>query len=199
MTAAGWQVDPTITLDTGDGRLGLFRHPLNQECSATALFMWKGDFPPLQVDTIIGVSYDRTYRVWPYLLSGYPHSEVRVGVEDLGQVAPMVQLWELEEVAGTVDQLVTPVLDHAVGWAKPLASLDALLASLSTSRQTDSALMDIPVLLAAAGMTDEASEALASAQSLHPEEAKELLVGEYLDKFTTWLNTGASPMPPYGP
>jgi hypothetical protein len=29
MTAEGWKVDSTATLDTGDGRVGLFRYPLN--------------------------------------------------------------------------------------------------------------------------------------------------------------------------
>jgi hypothetical protein len=125
MTAEGWHVDSTVTLDIGDGRVGLFRFPLNQQFSATASFMWMGgDRPPLQVDTVVGVSYERTFRVWPYLLSGYPHSEVQVGVEDLGQFAPLVQLWELGEVDGAVDQLVAPVLGHAASWAKPLASLD---------------------------------------------------------------------------
>ena len=198
MTAAGWRIDPTVTLDTGDGRVGLFRIPLNQECSATALFIWKG-VSPLQVDTVVGVSYERAYRIWPYLLSGYPHSEVRVGVEDICQDAPLVQLWELGEVEGAVDQLVGPVLDHAVGWAEPLASVDALLDRLSSSGQTDSALMDIPVLLAAAGMTDKASQALVSAQNLYPEEAKKLLVGNYLGKFTAWLDAGAPPTPPNAP
>jgi hypothetical protein len=199
MTAAGWHVDPTVTLDTGDGRVGLFRLPLNQECSVTALFMWKGNLPPMEVDTVIGVSYERTFRVWPYLLSGYPHSEVRVGVEDLDRVASLVHLWELGEVDGAVERLVTPVLAHAVSWAKPLASLEALLARLSTSADPDSALTDTPVLLAGAGRIGEARHALASAQSLYPEEAKELLVGSYLGKLTAWLDAGAPPMPPSEP
>jgi hypothetical protein len=59
--------------------------------------------------------------------------------------------------------------------------------------------MDTPVLLAAAGMIGEAGEALARAQSLHPEEAKELLIGNYLGKFTAWLDAGASPTPPNDP
>ncbi len=150
------------------------------------------------MDTVVGVSCERTYRVWPYLLSGYPHSEVRVGVEDLGQVAPLVQLWELGEVDGAVEKLVGPVLDHAVGWAEPLASVDALLDRLSSSGQTDSALMDLPVLLAAHGQTEEARQALVSAQNLYQEEAKKL-VRNYLGKFTAWLDAGAPPTPPYEP
>jgi hypothetical protein len=58
---------------------------------------WLGEVPPLQVDTTVGVSYQRSYRVWPYLLKGYPHSELRVGVEDLGQVAGLVELGRLPE------------------------------------------------------------------------------------------------------
>ncbi len=148
------------------------------------------------MDTVIGVSYDRTFRVWPYLLSGYPRSEVRVGVEDLDQVAPLVHLWEFGEVDGAVERLVAPVLAHAVSWAKPLTSLEALLAGLSTSADPDSSLMDTPVLLAGGGRIGEARHALADAQSLYPEEAKELLVGNYLGKFTAWLDAGAPPTPP---
>jgi hypothetical protein len=94
--------------------------------------------------------------------------------------------------------LTTGLVSVILGTASGAQNVDALLASLSASGETDSPLMDIPVLLAAAGMTDEASEALASAQSFHPEEAKDLLVGKYLDKFITWLNDGASRTPPYG-
>jgi hypothetical protein len=60
MTAWGWHADPTANLGIGDGVVGRFRYPLNKDFAATVWFAWLGDFPPLQVDTAVGVSYQRS-------------------------------------------------------------------------------------------------------------------------------------------
>jgi hypothetical protein len=36
MTAAGWHADPTANLGVGDGVVGHFRYPLNQDFAVTA-------------------------------------------------------------------------------------------------------------------------------------------------------------------
>jgi hypothetical protein len=199
MTAAGWHADPTAVLGTADGVVGRFRHPLNEDFAATARFAWLGDTPPLQVDTAVGVSYRRSYRVWPYLLRGYPHSELRVGVEDLGQASGFVELWELDEVDRAVDQLIAPVLDRALGWAGPFASFDSLLSTLRTSDNAEAHLMDIPVLLAAGGRLDEARQALTDALASHREEAEDLLMNDFALRFEVWLAGGTPPTPPGEP
>jgi hypothetical protein len=199
MLTAGWVADPTANLGTGDGVVGLFRHRLNEDFAVTAWFAWVGDFPPLQVDTAVGVSYQRSYRVWPYLLSGYPHSELRVGVQDLGGDLNPVELWEFEEVDRAVDQLVTPVLDQAIDWAEPFASLEALLVALEILDVPDVKVMDIPVVLAAAGRSREARQALADALAWNREYSEELYVDDFVVRFKVWFDSGAPPMPPDEP
>jgi hypothetical protein len=198
MTAAGWHDDPTAIVGMDHGVVGHFRYPLNEDFSVTACFAWLGEYPPLQVDTVVGVSYERTYRVWPYLLHGFPHSELRVGGEKLGRNCPYVELWELDEVDRAIDDLVSPVLDRALEWAEPFASIAQLL---SASRMTpDDAsveeLMDTPVVLAAAGRSDEGRQALAEALAVHAEEAEELLIDDFASRFSFWLASGAPPTPP---
>jgi hypothetical protein len=196
MTAAGWNADPTANLGTSDGVVGLFRYRLNHEFAVTAWFAWLGDLPPLQVDTAVGVSYQRSYRVWPYLLNGYPHSELRVGADDLGQDSAFVKLWELNEVDWAVEQLVAPVLDRAVAWAEPFASVEALLAALRSSNEDDAQSMDIPVVLAAAGRSDEARQALADALLSQGDAANNLYMDRFAARFRAWLASGAPASPP---
>jgi hypothetical protein len=180
----------------GDGVVGHFRRPLDEDFAVTAWFAWLGDHPPLQVDTTIGVSYERSYRVWPYLLHGYPSSELRVGVEDLGGDRRYVVLWEPDDVDRAVDELVAPVLQRAVAWAQPFASVEALLAALRTSNDPGAHLMALPVVLAASGRVDDARHALGSALATHSEEAQALLMDDFAARFTAWLATGAPPTPP---
>jgi hypothetical protein len=196
MTATGWQVDLTANLGMGDGVIGRFRHLLNEDFAVTAWFAWLGDFPPLKVDAVVGVSYERSYRVWPYLLSGYPHSEFQIRTQDLGQAAPFVELWELDEVDRAVNQLVQPVLDRGIAWAEPFASTEALLAALRTWTDAVVEVMDIPVVLAASGRIEEARQALATAMVAHQEQAKKLFMGKFKRRFETWVSAGAPPAPP---
>jgi hypothetical protein len=198
MTAAGWYVDPTANLGMRDGVIGYFRQPLNEDFAVTAWFAWLGGSRPLKVITTVGVSYERSYRVWPYLRWGYPHSELRVGAEDLGQASEFVELWELDEVNMAVDQLVRPVLDRAIAWAEPFASIDTFLDVLSNVNDAGVELMDIPVVLAASGKVEEGRQALVAAVVAHEEEAEELLMEDFKRSFETWVGAGAAPTPPDG-
>jgi hypothetical protein len=195
MTASGWHTDPTANLGIEDGVVGLFRHPLNDDFAVTAWFAWLGDVPPLKVDAVVGVSYERSYRVWPYLLRGYPHSEFRVGAQDLVQASPFVELWELDEADRAVSQLVQPVLDRAIAWAEPFASTETLLAALRTWTDADVELMDIPVILAASGRIEEARQAIATAMAAHQKQSRELLINDFKLRFDMWVSAGAPPAP----
>jgi hypothetical protein len=197
MTASGWHVDPTANLGIEDGVVGLFRHPLNEDFAVTAWFAWLGgEFPPLKVVTTVGVSYQLSYRVWPYLLRGYPHSEFRIGAQDLVKASPFVELWELDEVDRAVSQLVQPVLDRAIAWAEPFASTEALLAALRTVDDAVVKVMNIPVVLAASGRIEEARQALVTAMAAHREQARELLMDDFKLRFDMWVDAGAPPAPP---
>jgi hypothetical protein len=199
MTAAGWHADPTADLGMGDGCVGLFRHRLNENFATTAFFAWFGELPPLQVDTVIGVSCQRTFRVWPYLLKGYPHSELRVGVDDLDPASGVVTLWELDEVDRAAGCLVTPVLERAIGWAEPLALFEALIAALRARDYPEAELYDIPVLLASAGRSEAARAALAAVLATPADRGDEHLRKDFAARFGTWLEAGAPPTPPNDP
>jgi hypothetical protein len=153
----------------------------------------------------VGVSYEPSYRLWP-LLVGRNRSELRLDVGDLvGVTEYQVELWEIEEVEGAVDRLVTPVLEHGVSWAKPFASVDALIEVLSGRGEDTAELEDIPVVLAAAGRVEEARQAIARALAAHRSVAQEAYSQEFVRKFVDWLDSGAvvpdSPVlpPPHEP
>jgi hypothetical protein len=63
----------------------------------------------------------------------------------------------------------------------------------------DVELMDIPVVLAAAGRSGEARQALDRALASHREETEELLMNDFAVRFRAWLDSGAPPMPPDEP
>ena len=198
MSANGWHADPTANRGVGDGVVGRFRHPLNEDFAATAWFSWLGDFPPLKVDSFIGVSYERSYRVWPYLLGGYPHSEYQVRPRDLMLAPALVEFWEPGEVDEAASQLVQPVLDRALAWAEPFASAEALLAALRSWNDAVVEMMDIPVVLAASGKIGEAREALVTAMAAHREQVRELGMDDFKLRFEAWAGAGALPTPPGG-
>lgn len=129
----------------------------------------------------------------------YPHSELRIGVGDLGQAAGRVELWELDDIDRAVDELVTPVLDQATDWAEPHGSVKALLTALSTSKDADVHLMDIPVVLAAAGRLDDARQALSDALDTPRDRADEQYAAGFAARFEAWLASGAQPAPPIEP
>jgi hypothetical protein len=193
MTAAAWSPDPAEDTSIADGGVvGSFRHLLNENFAVTAWFAWLGDYPPLQVDTVVAVSYERSYPLWPMLIQ-QAHSEVKIGVDGLGHGPHPVELWGLDEVSRAVDQLVAPVLESAVGWAEPFASLDALLAALAASNDAMVELADIPVVLAAAGRPEDARQAFADALVTHRTEASETYWKDFAARFTAWLASGAIP------
>jgi hypothetical protein len=132
-------------------------------------------------------------------LNGYPCSELRVSPEDFGPASPYVELWELGEVDRAVDQLVNPVLDRAVDWAEPFASVGALLAALRTSDDDGVKSMEIPVVLAAAGRSDEARQALTDALLSHRDPADKRYMDGFVARFQAWLASGAQPTPPDEP
>jgi hypothetical protein len=196
MAAEGWHPDPTANLESGDGVVGLFRYPLNEDFATRAGFAWLGDLPPLQVDTGIGVSYERSFRVWPYL-TGYPRCELRFGVVEGALVAPLVELWELEEVDRAVDEIVTPVLEGAIAWAEPYGLFEAFLAALENSSEAVVELQDLPVVLAAAGMPLDARRTMTSARAKYANTDDDLLMDDFSARFERWLASGA-PQVPFG-
>lgn len=200
MVGSNWRPDPAADTGFGDGVVGSFRHRVSDEFTATAWFAWFGEYPPLQIDTVVGLTYERLRQLWPVLL-GSSYTELRVGLDVVTALpAHLIEVWESNQVHRAVGQLVEPVIEHAVEWATPLASLDALLGSLqerSDFPDESVALAGIPVVLAASGRVDEARQALASALASRPADARTRYWQAFVEKFTEWIESGAVlPDPP---
>jgi hypothetical protein len=200
MTAEGWLPDQAESTSLDDGVVGSFRHPVAEDFAATAWFAWLGDYPPLKVCSNVGLSYERSYPVWPMLvgrsraeLHAEPGSMPATWVEE-------VELWELDEVTSAVDRMISPVLEGAVSWAEPLASVDAMVDKLHATDDDLAETEIIPVILASAGRLAEAKEALSGALKSHPAVVGDEFEAEFVQKLTEWLEGGAVlPDPPSAP
>lgn len=207
--SAGWLTDPAADTSFEEGMVASFRRSVAEEFSVTASFVWLGDFPPLEVLPAVGLSYHRSYRAWPSLIGATrPELYATYGVDGdvitgvaggLDVATPAgVELWELQEVDRAVDVLGRPVLESAVSWAAPLASLDALLDALQRDVESGFEVAIAPVVLAAAGRIEEARQAMAAALRADNRALEDY--AEFLAKFTTWLDSGAMlPDPPASP
>lgn len=192
MREQGWEPDPATDVGVTAGVVGSFRCRINDDFAATALFAWFGDdYPPLRVDTVIGVSYERSYRAWPLLLDHPPHSEVRTGLPEVSGSGSPVELRELDEVVSAVRQLVSRVVEFALPWALPMASVDAVLEALRDDDDEITELADVPVVLAASGRVDEARRALEQALQRHSSEADDRYWKRFVSRFETWIADGA--------
>jgi hypothetical protein len=132
------------------GSLGIaaFRRRVTDEFSGTAAFE-EDEGPALTVSADFGVSYERSYRLWP-VVADYPVS-AEIEVNETGRDAPDAQ--ELKVVFGSaraVPRAVDALAARAVTEARDAARVDVVLEVLR-SRRVDSRADAIPVVLAAAG------------------------------------------------
>jgi hypothetical protein len=172
LAEAGWVPDHGQATGPDSYSVGAFRLRVADGFSATASFpraQSVSDRPPLRVSGVrVGVSYDPLQRLWPLLVEHVPSCELETDVEEL-LVPPRdlaVKLFVAADVAAAADQLVRPVLEHAVTYAQLYASVDALIA-VHTDDEADGDGRDslgvsraVPALLAAARRLAEAREAL---------------------------------------
>ncbi len=189
MVVEGWSPDPLADTGVEDGVAGSFRCSLNDQFAATAVFVWFGGPQTIQIDAIVGVSYQRSYRVWPSLI-GASHTELLINVDEIRKECSPVPLRELGEVAQAVEELVTPLLEVAVDWASPFAGVDALLEAISATHTAVHDILDVPVVLGAAGRPSEAWDALAASKGQHPKVAREWKAD--IANIETWLTGGAA-------
>ncbi len=204
MTAAGWTVDVAFDTRPGGITVGAFRRAIADDFSATA------DFPrtslarelPLELTGTVGVSYEPAYRLWP-AVTERECSDATVELVDLLDLPDelAVTLSVPGNVARAVEELVGPVLEHAVRWAQQYASIDALIEYSRADADSFSWEIEVvPLLLAAAGRHDDARAALARYQASGREEVTTREYRRFSFQLTRWLDGGAVlPGPPEGP
>lgn len=130
MTTAGWTVDVAFDTSPGSVVVGAFRRRVANEFFATSEYLL-ASYPPdggvLEVMGTVGVSYERAYRLWPLVCDReQPDLEIDLGKLP-GSLGPRtVRIHNLAAVGATAAQLVEPVIDRAIPWARRYASVDAV-------------------------------------------------------------------------
>jgi hypothetical protein len=162
---------------------------------------WGPREDPLGIMTMVGVSYFPAYCAWPILIDR-ERSEVTAELGELvgGSEEPWITaVAGLESVPRVADELVAPVVEHAMTWAQQYASVDALIDRCRADPDR-SAVETIPVLLAASGDLDGARSELAAHLDSDREEVTTPEYRRFCYKFNRWLDAGAAiPEPPSGP
>jgi hypothetical protein len=207
MIAAGWSVDPVRGVLRVGSDLSTFRHPVDGEFTAEVEFMlvggWvKGD-PPVTVAARVAVDYEPAYRLAPVVLGTESSSECELDVGELldppGRlVVTMSKASQADDVA---EQLVGPVLAHALDYVRAHANLEELLdAARSDPEMFDYEIEQVPLLLAAAGRHDEARAALARYQATGESAVIDVEYRRFVRQLTLWMDAGGVlPDPPTGP
>jgi hypothetical protein len=206
LTETGWVVDVAYDAGPGGFFVGAFRRQITDDFWVTIQFMpmsWGPREDPLWIVTTVGVSYFPAYCIWPILVDR-ERSEVTA---DLGELVGdseepwIIKVARLENVPRVADQLVAPVVEHAMTWAQQYASVDALIEHCRADPDRPAVeTRIIPVLLAASGDLDGARSELAAYLDSDQEEVATPEYRRFCYKFNRWLDAGAViPEPPSGP
>jgi len=206
MAQSGWVVDLAEDTEPGGWMVGAFRVPIGEEFAAAVQFELstpsRYSHLPLEVTGVVGVSYERAYRLWPVVWDGEQY-ELAVELADLVDATPPLtaKVSTPSDVRRAVTLLARPVLAHAVEWAGRYATVDAVLdACQHDPIFADRQRMVVPVVLAAAGRHDEARSALASYFAVQDPRTEGREYRRFAYQLNRWLDSGAElPPPPRGP
>lgn len=193
---AGWhRVDG---LGDDSMKLACFTCPLGDEFAATVEY-WRvmsvPDRLPVRVSqAMIGVSFEPLRRLWPLLEDQPRVTTVYQGIEEMPERVrcARIEVHTHDEIAPVADQLAGIALEHAVAFAEPHASVDAILGALGYG-EAGPVNMVVPALLAAAGRVEQAREALArygGEMDLPEQKRRER---RFVYQLTRWLDSGRDP------
>jgi len=206
MEAAGWAVDVAQDSAPGGRRVAAFRRPISDDFCATAEFLRTSfdgpDWAPLEVTAVVGVSYGPAYRLWP-LVCDRETPDLTIDVGELLDPPQDVSV----DVARPADahraaaELIAPVLAYGLPYAERHADVDALIAqSKSDPDEYGWQAEVVPLLLAAAGRSDEARGRLAEYMASGRSEVAGHDYRRFAYQLHRWLDAGAVlPDPPSAP
>jgi hypothetical protein len=207
MVPAGWAVD--VAQDTGSGGplVAAFRRPISPDFAATAEFVTTSFGPPgkapcVEVVATVGVSFEPAYRLWP-VVCDRDTSDLTTEVGALLNPPTDwgVSLSRAADAPVAARDLVAPVLEHALPYANRFADVDALIAeNRSDPDEFGWQAEVVPLLLAAAGRSDEARRSLAGYLASGREEVASNQYRRFAYQLNRWLDAGSAlPAPPTGP
>lgn len=161
LTAEGWEADDVVAGTLGEAVFGVFRRRLTEEFSFAAEFYSESlrhiGIRPIVVGCEFGVSYDKSYRLWP-LVVGYSRPwDAALAEEELfgkGEERRVI-VHSPQDIPVAISQLVA-VSRRALAIGGGYASIDGLLALARSLEEDDDRAEVMAVVLAAAGRTQEA-------------------------------------------
>ncbi len=196
LTRDGWGVDEVAEALDGEV-IGAFRQRVADEFCVTAQFEFdiedRRGRSSITVTAGFGLSYDRSYRLWP-TVSGHPFL-CEAGLDDelngAGKLAE-VRIGHSRDVAAAAARLDI-VATRAVQLARRYATVDGLLGCLRSAKEDFDQDMVVPVVLAAAGRHDEARATITTYRS----RARSASDREFALRLTNWMDSGSElPDPP---
>lgn len=196
LSADGWVVDPAADTEPGSITIGSFRRALTGDFSATAQFFSTGGPPhraTLGLVGIVGLSHAGSYRLWPVLLDS-ESNELEIDLDDLLRPPRrlVVEISDISDASRAVEELVLPVREHVLEWARQYATVDALIEAYhADSELFVREVQVVPVLLAAIGRHDEARSALADYLKTKRPEVRSHEYKRLAYQLTRWLDAGA--------
>jgi hypothetical protein len=198
MAGRGWDVDLVAESMMGTALIGAFRRSIDGDFSLTASFEVEDQDRRSRFLTVFsefGMSYDRSYRLWP-VASGFPRPEdVCLGDDAIfgrGQTLGAV-VRSGGEVEAAAKKLAAGA-ERAVEVAGCYASIDALVDYARSSVDEVDQIDTVPILLAAAGRTDEARAAIGEYRSRRRSYTHDSEYRAFVARLTDWMDSG-SPLP----
>jgi hypothetical protein len=198
MTERGWESDLVAESMMGTAMIGAFRRQVGGEFSVTACFELDIDLRKLasqdasiKVMSDFGVSYDRSYRLWP-LVSRYP-SPSDLGLDDAEIFGPGKKLEATVRSDAEVDAIADKLAaesERAFNVAGRYASVDAILEQFHASHEIDQ-IYAMPLLLAAAGRDEEARASIVEYRSLQIPDTHDSEYRAFVTRLSDWIGSGS--------
>ncbi len=198
MTGHGWALDPVAESMMGTALIGAFRRRIDDDFSVTASFEVEDQdrrSRVLKVFSEFGMSYDRSYRLWP-VASGFPRP-ADVGLDDDAIFGRGQSLGAVVRSEGEVEAAAKKLAagaERSAEVAGRYASVDALVDYARSSVDEIDQIDTIPLLLAAAGRTDEARAAISEYRSWRQADTHDSEYRAFVARLTDWMDSG-SPLP----
>ncbi len=149
------------------------------------------------------VGYEPAYRLAPVVLGRESCGEFAIGAGEL--LDPPRQLTvtmsKASEAKAAADELVAPILSHALDYVRAHASVEGLIESARSDPELiHQEAEQVPLLLAAAGRHAEAREALTRYLAIPDGPATDPDYRRFARQLRLWMHAGGIlPEPPTGP
>ena len=172
--------------------LATFARPFDDVFGATAEVLAasrRPDRPPVEItNVVVGVSYEPLVRLSVELGADLGPSALDDPITLGGPPDWCISIATPGDADAAAEELASVARERGVAFARHFGTFDALLAQ-HRGQESDQFGVMVPLLLAAAGRTDEARDALAHHHPRDPQSARAATLARKLD---VWLSGQAS-------